>query len=229
MKYLKLFILMLFLITISLNFVSAETQTLGTFKLNDCVELKQTCANCTYVNVSSVVYPNSTIALMDFALIKRSSTEFNETYCNTSVLGQYIVNGYADPDGVGTLFAYDFFITPTGEDTMGLVSLGFIIGAIVIAGLLFLASTFFAKEQVGIKTLLMIFGFGFLILTAQISKIAIAGRIWLEDMAQVGLTMTIVLFWFMISYYFIIYTKVIIMKLRDFKQAKKDRRYGNWA
>jgi len=112
---------------------TATVEPLGTFKDRICVELKQTCNNCTYNNISSVVYPNSTIALGNVVMTK-SGTEYNHTFCSTSVMGTYIVNGYGDPNGVKTVWAYDFNITPSGFlDTLGfyflilILSLGIIV------------------------------------------------------------------------------------------------------
>jgi len=95
-------------------FVSA-IETLGTFKVNECVELKQTCSNCTYVNISSVLYPNSTKAIQNVEMIGLG-VEYSYNFCYTSVLGSYIVNGYADVDGQVTVWAYDFNVTGNGKD-----------------------------------------------------------------------------------------------------------------
>ena len=87
--------------------------TLGVFKVNTCVELKQTCANCSYVNITSILFPDSTPTIINSEMTK-SGSEFNYTFCNNSMLGNYIVNGIGDPQGVQTIFAYDYSITTTG-------------------------------------------------------------------------------------------------------------------
>ena len=104
-----LFILV-FLLTV--NLASAEVQTLGTYKIDSCINLKQIC-NCSYVNITTILYPNSTIALSNVEMIK-TGTDFVYNFCNTSLLGNYIVNGYGDPDTTFTVFNYDFEITQTG-------------------------------------------------------------------------------------------------------------------
>ena len=109
MKKIIIFILLVLLVPI----VSAEIQTLGTFKKGECVELQQTCANCTFVNISSVLYPNSTEALGE-VLMTKNNTKYNHTFCNTNTSGEYIVNGFGDVDGTNTIFAYDFVVNPTG-------------------------------------------------------------------------------------------------------------------
>lgn len=111
MKLNKLLISMILLMAI-LPMVSAVT--LGTFKQNDCVSLIQTCSNCTYVNVTSVTYPNSSLAISDVAMSK-AETRYSYDYCNTSLLGTYVVTGIWDLDGVLDVWDYNFEVTYTGE------------------------------------------------------------------------------------------------------------------
>ena len=44
----------------------------------------------------------------------KDDTYYNFTYCNTTNLGQYIVSGIGDLDGVRTSWTYDFEVTGTG-------------------------------------------------------------------------------------------------------------------
>lgn len=106
-----LLILMFGMFLISL--VSAEVQTLGTFKQGDCINLIQTCDSCTYNNISYIIYPNSSVALSNVAMT-RDDTYYNYILCYTSALGDYIVNGFGDLDGVKTIWVYDFKVTQTG-------------------------------------------------------------------------------------------------------------------
>lgn len=97
----------IFLITL----VSAETQTLGTFEQNSCINLIQTCSNCTYVNISSVLYPNSTQVIGEVAMSK-VGTLYNYSFCNTSIMGSYIISGHGNIDGVDTTWNYNLIIAP---------------------------------------------------------------------------------------------------------------------
>lgn len=90
-------------------------QTLGTFKAGDCIQLKQICSSCTNVTITSVSYPNSTIAL-GTVIMTPSGNEYVYNFCNTSALGRYIVNGAGDPGGQTQVWAYDFFVTTTGNN-----------------------------------------------------------------------------------------------------------------
>ena len=108
------FLILLIISILFLNIVSATT-TLGVYKQGECVELKQTCASCTYVTFTRVSYPNSTVAARNLVTDVDSSL-FNYTFCNTTALGEYIVEGIGDVDGTDTIFVYDFEITSNGDN-----------------------------------------------------------------------------------------------------------------
>ena len=110
--------LMLFMIMILFlfSFISAEQQSLGLFKKGEVVRLIQTCSNCSYVNISSILYPNSTQAWGENTMIK-VGTEYTLNFYNTTTNGQYIVNGHADVDGIDTIWGYTFEVTPNGGTT----------------------------------------------------------------------------------------------------------------
>lgn len=128
-----------------LPLVNAEVQTLGTFKYGDCIILKQTCSNCTYNNITSILYPNSSLAVVNVAMTK-SGTEYNYTFCNTTELGNYIVNGFGDLNGVVTVWAYDFNITTTGKGDGNVLPLFLLLGAIII----FITASFIKNEYIGL-------------------------------------------------------------------------------
>lgn len=109
------------------SLASAEVQTIGTFKQNTCVELLQTCGNCTYSNITSIQYPIGSMAAAQFSMSK-IGTKYNYTYCSTDQLGVYVVNGVSDVDGIPTVWAYDFKVTPSGSDNI----LGFFILLIIV-------------------------------------------------------------------------------------------------
>lgn len=100
----------------------AEQQTLGTFQQDECVDLIQTCADCSYVNFTSVKYPDSSLALGNVQATKQG-TEYNYTFCNTDKLGTYIVNGVGDVGGTDTVFAYNFEITKSGNENNGMFNI----------------------------------------------------------------------------------------------------------
>jgi len=106
------FLIFLILLLMLTPFVSGEQQTLGTFQRDNCIDLVQTCGNCTFVNFTAIYFPNGTLAEANLTTIK-VGTLFTKQFCNTTVLGTYVVNGFGDADG-DVVFAYDFDITSTG-------------------------------------------------------------------------------------------------------------------
>lgn len=108
-------LIFLLILIVGTYLVKATTvQSLGTFQRNSCVDLKQTCANCTYVNITSILFPNSTEALGASTAMQQQGTVYNYTFCQTSSNGQYIYWVTGNPDGTPVVAGVTFEITPTG-------------------------------------------------------------------------------------------------------------------
>jgi len=124
----------LILITILLALLLIPTafavqESLGVFKQGECVDLIQICADCTYVNFTSVMFPNST----NYPLAVEGTqvgVEFSYQFCETDALGNYIVNGHGDIEGVNTIFTYDLDVTSTGNSTPD--GMSFMLGTIFL-------------------------------------------------------------------------------------------------
>jgi hypothetical protein len=159
-------ILGLLLSIMLITIVSASIPTLGTFKQNSCIELKNTCASCSYINFTRVSYPNSTRAL-DNVQATKDGSNFNYTFCGTSALGIYIVDGIGDVDGTDTVFAYDFVVTPSG----------FNIGS---EG---------STVLIGVFAIMLIFSIGFFIVGNKTDSIAV--KITMYSLAGIGFLMTV--------------------------------------
>lgn len=110
----NLIFLFLFII-ILINLVSATNTIpeLSPIKVGQCARLIQSCSNCTFNNISSVLYPNSSIAISGKGMT-RNGTEYNLTFCRTATTGDYIVNGFGDVDGLVTTWAYILPVTGSG-------------------------------------------------------------------------------------------------------------------
>jgi len=109
-----LFITLILFITF-VSFASAQIQSLGTFKLGDDINLIQTCDNCTFNNITSVSYPNSTQTIGEFEMTKKGTIyNFTLSSDNVTEIGTYIVNGFGDLDGIDTVWNYNFEITSFG-------------------------------------------------------------------------------------------------------------------
>lgn len=111
-KMKKIILFMMCIALISL----ASAGLIGPFKQGQDINLPQTCDDCTYNNITSILYPNSSIAISNVQMAK-DGTFFSYTLNGgyTNILGTYIINGVGDLNGVATVWAYDFDVTPTGE------------------------------------------------------------------------------------------------------------------
>ena len=109
MKKLIILIIAIYLIS------SVSADNFGTFPANQPITLIQTCTSCTYINISSVTAPNSTILVSNTAMTK-SNSRFNYTLPGQQATGQYIVCGTGDVEGEVTDWCYIFYITKTGTN-----------------------------------------------------------------------------------------------------------------
>ena len=110
-------ILVVLIVSLLAGLVVGAVETLGTFKQGGDVELLQAGANFSFCNITSVKYPNSSSAITDVQMTKRGN-EYNYTLDSdyTGNLGSYIVNGFCSNGTSDIVWAYDFGITPNGED-----------------------------------------------------------------------------------------------------------------
>jgi hypothetical protein len=126
-------ILILMLVTcLVLPMLSASLESLGNeFKQFDCIRISQTCASCSYVNISSITSSNSNETLVDnIAMISFGGGEWYYNFCDTEELGRYDVRGIGDIEGTDTSFAYYFKVTPSGfSGTLGFYFLIIILSA----------------------------------------------------------------------------------------------------
>lgn len=131
-------ILTIFLFSILL--IGLVNASLGTFKQNECVNIK-TILNTSTVTLSTLSYPNSTLITSNKAMTKNLLT-FNYTYCNTTELGTYIYDYY---DAEGNVYVNDFIITYTGKQItsqeMAIYIIALIFLVLLMVGLSILAST----------------------------------------------------------------------------------------
>ena len=138
MKYILILLLLLLLLPMAM----ANTEKLGVFKLNSCIELKQSCSNCTSVNITSVNYPNSSKAITN-KIMTKSGTEYNYSCGTSSVIGEYIVNGIADVDGLITVWSYNYEVTNSGSDLTIQEGILYVV-ALVLIFCIFLLSLYFS-------------------------------------------------------------------------------------
>jgi len=111
-KILITFFLGLFLISFSLAEESGG-ELIG--KQNDCITLPQECADCTFINLTSIQYPNMTRTYINSLMTKQGSS-FNYSFCDTEDLGDYVYCFIGDVGGTNTVACKDFQITYSGEN-----------------------------------------------------------------------------------------------------------------
>ena len=114
----KMMILLMLLIVTSGFLVEAATATdIGTKKLDDCIDLIQTCSDCTYVNFSSYTMPNGTRTITEWPGVQSGIT-FTYNDCNiTNQLGEWWIDGHGNDGGTDDVFTYSYTVTTTGNPT----------------------------------------------------------------------------------------------------------------
>lgn len=98
-------------------------ENLGEYDPTECVNIRQSCPDCTFVN-ASITYPNSSIAVANVTLSSVGSGGWIYQFCTTNLKGRYDVFGIGDPNGTIDEFATYFLIgkqAPTGESLLYLV------------------------------------------------------------------------------------------------------------
>lgn len=103
------------------------SSSLGTFKQSECVNIK-TILNSTYVNISTISYPNSTIIVSNKDMTK-SGLSFNYTLCDTNSFGTYIYDYFDDK---GNVYVNNFNINGIGSEITQAQSILYLI---LLAGL----------------------------------------------------------------------------------------------
>jgi hypothetical protein len=115
-------VILVILLCFNLFLVSASLESLGTFKQSETVRITQVCSDATYINISSISYPNSTVAVSNIQMTSSGSGEYYYDFNSTDTSGRYDVRGVSD--GCEFTFATTFEITLSGEqrDTTIIVS-----------------------------------------------------------------------------------------------------------
>ena len=130
-KTIPIFIVVLALVLFNMAYTEAR---LGNFIQGNCAELK-TISNSSSVNISTISYPNLTVAVTN-QLMEKNGKTFNFSFCDTGVIGFYIYDFF---DLEGNVFVNDFEITPIGDN----INTGSSIVYIIILTTIIIFFTFF--------------------------------------------------------------------------------------
>lgn len=128
-----------FLFIFSLNSISAfgynsdptGILNVGSFPQNSNINLIQTCANCSFTNITTIQTPNGLININ--SKMTKSGTFYTYVFTsnNTIPIGTYIVNGVGDENGINAVWSYSFNVN------------GGNLGFFILAFLVFYGITFF--------------------------------------------------------------------------------------
>lgn len=155
-------LILLIIVALCLITTATAIDNLGYFKYGECIDLIQICSNCTYNDITSVRFPNSTIALENVSM-QQNGVEYNYTLCNTNATGEYTVNGKGDENGIVSVWAYKFNVTPNGQEvTTGKILSLLIILAIILIVFIILCFAFANAQNDWLK--LALFGICYLAL-----------------------------------------------------------------
>jgi hypothetical protein len=109
--YIPIFV---FLLVLTPFMYATTLDSFGTFEKNTTVRITQVCADASYINISSVSYPNSSVAVSNIEMISVGSGEFYYDFDSTNDLDKYDVRGISD--GCLKTFATSFYITENGKE-----------------------------------------------------------------------------------------------------------------
>jgi len=190
---------------------------IGTFQKDTQIDLYQTCNNCTYCNLTSVKYPNSSNIVTNVVMTKTDSY-YNYTLSSseTNVLGTYkycYVCGNAIDTATGCI---DFEVTYTGEK-LSLSHSIIVLVFIILSGIFLFLSYSFNKEHWLMRTFFNFFSMGAAILAINSARIIVSESENLGKMGNTGLTLGIVVLSIFFLYMFI-YSFIEIIKV--FKEKK---------
>jgi len=129
----KNFIVLMLMALMILPLVSATENlaSLPPIKQGACMPLVQYCSNCTYVNITSMSFPNGTVISLNYLTEKfGADTYVNNSFCDTNQLGGYTYGTMGDINGVITSQPVSREVTTTGymqTTSQGMGSIAFLI------------------------------------------------------------------------------------------------------
>lgn len=106
--------------------------SIGTFQKQNPIRIVQVCSDATFINISSISYPNSSIAVENVEMVSSGSGGYYYDF-NTTIVGRYDVRGISD--GCEKTFAIYFDVTTNGKpESEGIVIVFFSLIFIIIFG-----------------------------------------------------------------------------------------------
>jgi len=166
LKKAKLILVSLLILSFLIPLISAIS--IGTFKRNEPVELYQTCNNCTYCNITSIKYPNSSNMFTNLVMNQQGTYYYWVLGAgNTTELGTYTYCYECGNTVEKATGCIEFEVTPSGFSG----TLGFYIIIITIGFLILLLGFYLSDEWVVILGTLILYFVGIFILVNGIAGI----------------------------------------------------------
>lgn len=213
-----------------INLVDAEVESLGTFKVGTNVNIIQTCSNCSFVNLTKVQYPNSTIEIIGISMTKKG-TDYNYTFSKTSEIGTYIVSTCGDVDTELTCISYDFEINAIGfksTDSRSDAANRGVYFLFRLAALLFMGFLFVQKPI--FKWTFFLFSILFLVMGINIISITIYNDIGNTQIGavfdQIGAA-SYIIYWLVFGLLFFMWILGTIASIADKKRMRQAEQVGS--
>lgn len=224
MSQIKVFsFLMMFVFMFS--FTSALTCH-DTVQVDTAIELIQKCPTCTYVNITTIDYPNGTVFINDAMSAKSNGVDYNYTLPDASQVGTITYTTIGDKDGREQIEDLCIEITRTGGVTPEGVPIlqGFLIFLVfATAGFMLYMSEKF--QESGPKIFFMLLGFVFLA-----GSLLTAYQVLMAYNASVGLSLTLnALIFVVLTVLLIVFLLVMIRQtiiVLDFLKISRGLKWG---
>ena len=165
----------LFLFIFFIDFSSAEQQSLGYVKTNHCINLKQSFANSTFQNVTAITLPDKlSLVIVNKNMQSLGGGLYNYTFCGNNQIGQYIVDGVGDVNGVRQTWVYDYYATPLGLPN----TLVFYLIFILVIVLIFVAGFYLTNNWIMTLGSFLVLILGFFVIINGIDTIKSQSITW---------------------------------------------------
>jgi hypothetical protein len=183
---------------------SSTLESLGTFKQNQEILINQVCDDATWINISSITFPNSTSAVSNIPMISLGNGRFGYNFTQTASLGKYDVLGVSDGTCEDT-FSYYFKVTE-GGDEFGTPQTIILIGQFCLIVMFLVIGFSFKPEKWKLRTFFFIFALFMGVLLLNSMRIIVGTSTNLALMGTIGLITGIIVLSFMFLYLLINYT-----------------------
>jgi hypothetical protein len=200
-----------------IGLISAGKESLGVFKQNENVRIVQVCDDATYITISSISYPNGSVADSAITMTSAGNGEYYYDFSDTSQLGEYDVRGISD--GCEGTFTFSFEVSG-GGDSFGIPQALLLLGQFGLIVLFFGIGLTFKQEKWKLKHFFFMFSLLMGIVLLNTIRIMIGTSTDLAKMGMVGLIIGIVVLSFMFLYLLILYTVEVFSYFKDKSNMK---------